>query len=124
MQTLLCVSVRDVIEDERVAAADDPTLLAAAELFKTLSTPLRLGIVAQLSKGEHRVQELVEELGASQPLISQHLRLMRSAHLVRGTRQGREVVYTLADNHIAHIVLDALQHVAEEPPAADAADAV
>lgn len=106
--------------DGQVAAADDHALSAAAELFKTLSTPLRLGIVAELSRGDRRVQELVDALGASQPLVSQHLRLMRSAHLVHGTRQGREVVYSLADDHVAHMVLDALHHVTEDHAVDDA----
>ncbi|WP_165865542.1 ArsR/SmtB family transcription factor [Vallicoccus soli] len=96
----------------------DPALLAAAELFKVLSTPLRLGIVVELARAERRVQELVDALGASQPLVSQHLRHLRAAHLVRGDRQGREVVYALADEHVAHIVLDAVQHAAEDRPVA------
>lgn len=104
---------------DQVDAGHDPVLLAAADLFKALSTPLRLGIVAELSRGDRRVQQLVDALGASQPLVSQHLRLMRAAHLVRGTRQGREVVYSLADDHVSHIVLDALQHVRETHPPDD-----
>lgn len=90
-------------------------LEAASELFKVLSSPLRLGIVAELAQGERCVHELVESLDAPQPLVSQHLRVLRGARLVRGTRRGREVAYALSDDHVAHIVLDAISHAREEP---------
>jgi ArsR family transcriptional regulator len=49
----------------------------------------------------------------TQPLISQHLRVLKSAGVVAGERHGREVVYQLVDEHLAHIVLDAVTHVEE-----------
>jgi DNA-binding transcriptional ArsR family regulator len=85
----------------------------AGDLFKVLASPLRLGILAELAKDPRCVHELVEALRASQPLVSQHLRVLRGARLVRGTRRGREVAYELTDEHVAHIVLDALTHVRE-----------
>lgn len=89
---------------------------AAGELFKVLSAPLRLGIVEQLASGEKCVHELVDALDAAQPLISQHLRVLRAARVVRGSRRGREVAYEIADDHITHIVLDALTHIREDQP--------
>ena len=47
-------------------------------------------------------------LGAPQPLVSQHLRVLRGAGVVRGSRRGREIAYALTDEHIAHIVADAV----------------
>ncbi len=49
-------------------------------------------------------------------LISQHLRVLKTAGVVRGDRSGREVLYRLADDHLAHIVVDAVAH-AQEPTA-------
>ena len=60
------------------------------------------------------VHELVEALEVPQPLVSQHLRILRSTGIVTGTRRGREVEYKLADEHIAHIVADAVAH-GQEP---------
>ena len=88
-------------------------LETAAELFKVLSAPLRLGILEQLSDGERCVHELVDALKAPQPLISQHLRVLRGARLVRSTRRGREIAYELSDDHVSHIVRDALSHSRE-----------
>jgi DNA-binding transcriptional ArsR family regulator len=58
---------------------------------------------------------LVERLEMSQPLVSQHLRVLRGARLVGVERQGREAVYSLIDQHVAHIVADAVNHVKEIP---------
>jgi DNA-binding transcriptional ArsR family regulator len=52
-------------------------------------------------------------LDAPQPLISQHLRVLRGAGVVRGSRRGREIEYALTDDHIAHIVADAVSHADE-----------
>ena len=86
---------------------------AAGDLLKVLSAPARLAIVAELAQQPRFVHELVERLGMSQPLVSSHLRVLRGARLVTVQRQGREAVYTLADQHVAHIVADAVQHSTE-----------
>jgi DNA-binding transcriptional ArsR family regulator len=56
---------------------------------------------------------LVDTLGAPQPLVSQHLRVLRGAGIVRGSRRGREIAYSLTDEHVAHIVADAVSHSRE-----------
>ncbi|WGW13905.1 metalloregulator ArsR/SmtB family transcription factor [Saxibacter everestensis] len=85
-----------------------------ALLFKTLASASRLAILAQLRQGPSRVNDLVEALGMSQPLISQHLSVLRLARLVEGKRHGRETLYEVSDLHVTHIVDDALAHVAEK----------
>ncbi len=69
--------------------------------------------MVELSAAPRSVTELVEALGVSQPLVSQHLRVLRSARLVAVDRRHRERVYRLLDDHVRHIVGDAGQHVAE-----------
>ena len=87
---------------------------AAGELLKVLSAPARLAIVTELAERPRFVHELVARLGMSQPLVSSHLRVLRGARLVAVQRQGREAVYSLADQHVVHIVADAVQHSTEE----------
>ena len=89
------------------------TYEAAGELLKVLSAPARLAIVTELAAQPRYVHELVEQLGMSQPLVSQHLRVLRGARLVGVDRQGREAVYSLTDQHVAHIVSDAVTHSKE-----------
>lgn len=84
-----------------------------SELFSALSSPVRAAIVHQLTLGEQSVTSLVVELGISQPLVSQHLRVLRGARLVVTQRRGREVAYSLVDDHVAHVFLDALNHSQE-----------
>ncbi|MGF1425745.1 ArsR/SmtB family transcription factor [Kitasatospora sp. LaBMicrA B282] len=94
-------------------ARDLTDLQAASDLLRVLAAPIRLGIVRELSGGHRRVHELVDALGVSQPLVSQHLRLLRNARIVTAQRHSREVEYSLTDAHLAHIVLDAIQHANE-----------
>lgn len=91
----------------------DQTLQAASELLRALASPVRLGIVRELAGGGKYVHELVTALGVSQPLVSQHLRVLRTSRIVTARRQARETRYTLADDHVAHIVLDAIRHAQE-----------
>ena len=94
---------------------DEGRLTDAAELFRALASPVRVGILLELTEGERCVHDLVDALAVPQPLVSQHLRILRAADLVVGSRRGREVVYSLRDEHIAHIVRDAVHHVSETP---------
>jgi ArsR family transcriptional regulator, zinc-responsive transcriptional repressor len=89
------------------------TLTAAGDLLRALAAPVRISIVLQLRESDRCVHELVDALGVAQPLISQHLRVLKSAGVVYGERHGREVVYRLVDEHLSHIVVDAVTHVEE-----------
>jgi ArsR family transcriptional regulator, zinc-responsive transcriptional repressor len=90
-------------------------LADAAELFKVLGAEVRLAIVVELAKTPQSVQELVDALGVRQPLVSQHLRVLRSARLVTAERRHRTRLYKLVDDHVRHLVADALQHALEHP---------
>ena len=100
---------------DRPPAALPPkeTLDAAGELLRALAAPVRIAIVLQLLESARCVHELVEALAVTQPLISQHLRVLKAAGVVRGERTGREVLYRLVDDHLAHIVVDAVAHAEE-----------
>jgi DNA-binding transcriptional ArsR family regulator len=91
------------------------TYEAAGELLRVLAAPARLAIVVELAARPCHVYELVERLEMSQPLVSQHLRVLKDARLVGVQRHGREAVYSLIDQHVAHIVADAVNHVKEIP---------
>ncbi len=88
-------------------------LEAASELLRALANAHRLAIVLELGHGPRCVHELVEALGISQPLVSQHLRVLKALHLVQCERRGRETAYSLGDEHLSHIVHDAIVHARE-----------
>ena len=91
---------------------------AASGLLTALASPVRLSIVTLLDEhGSRCVHQLVDALGVPQPLVSQHLRVLRSAGLVTGIRHARQVDYRLVDGHVAHLVRAALAHAGHGGPA-------
>jgi ArsR family transcriptional regulator, zinc-responsive transcriptional repressor len=92
---------------------DRAALERATDIFKALSNPLRVGIVRELAGGDRAVHELVEALEVAQPRVSEHLAILRGARLVEARREGRSVTYHLVDEHVAHIVEDAVVHASE-----------
>ncbi|MDY6808027.1 MAG: metalloregulator ArsR/SmtB family transcription factor [Actinomycetota bacterium] len=94
---------------------------AASDLLRALASPTRVAIVLRLQDRPQCVHEVVGALSLSQPLVSQHLRVLKDAGVVRGNRSGREIIYELADHHLAHIVTDALTHAMEPRRAAEPA---
>ncbi|WP_344864253.1 metalloregulator ArsR/SmtB family transcription factor [Amycolatopsis ultiminotia] len=99
--------------EDGTAGVPAAALADAGELLRALAAPVRIAIVLQLREADRCVHELVDALDVAQPLISQHLRVLKTAGVVRGDRRGREVVYRLVDDHLAHIVVDAVTHVQE-----------
>lgn len=71
-----------------------------AEVLKTLASPRRLEILHRLAESPCEVGRLAAELGLSQPNVSQHLAVLRSAGVVESIRHGREVRYRLADDDV------------------------
>ncbi len=89
-------------------------LVAAGDTLRALAAPVRIAIVLQLHESARCVHELVDALAVPQPLVSQHLRILKAAGVVEGERCGREVLYRLCDHHLAHMVLDAVAHADED----------
>lgn len=88
-------------------------LRPAGDLLQAMAHPIRLAVILRLGEHAACVHDLVEALGVSQPLVSQHLRVLRNTGLVAASRRGKEVVYSLQDEHVAHIVQDAVRHAQE-----------
>lgn len=109
-------SVADVSHHRCAAAPDLPpqqVLDTAGDLLRALSAPVRIAIVVQLCESVRCVHELVDALHLPQPLVSQHLRILKAAGVVAGERTGREVQYRLVDQHLADIVVAAVTHAGE-----------
>ncbi len=87
---------------------------AAGDLLRALAAPVRIAIVLELRESPCCVHDLVDAIGVAQPRVSQHLRILKAAGVVHGARQGREVLSSLVDDHLAHIVVDAVAHAEEQ----------
>ena len=79
------------------ASGMDEITTLQAEVLRTLANPRRLEILHRLAQGPCEVRRLAEDLGVSQPNISQHLAVLRASGVVDAEREGREVRYSLAD---------------------------
>ncbi|NLW08092.1 MAG: winged helix-turn-helix transcriptional regulator [Clostridia bacterium] len=84
-----------------------------SELFKVLSDETRTKILYLLSLKELCVCDIAGILEMSLPAISHHLRLLRTLRLVKHRREGKMVYYSLDDEHILHLIREALEHFAE-----------
>ncbi|HEX2214456.1 MAG TPA: metalloregulator ArsR/SmtB family transcription factor [Mycobacterium sp.] len=121
MKTVSSTADSASAHDPSVATGTPPSELppravldTAGDLLRALAAPVRIAIVLQLREDARCVHELVDALEVPQPLVSQHLRILKAAGVVEGERSGREVLYRLADQHLAEIVIAAVTHSAED----------
>jgi ArsR family transcriptional regulator len=77
--------------------AMDPIYQLQADVLKVLASARRIEILHELAEGPRDVGSLARALRISQPNLSQHLSVMRTAGIVEAERDGREVHYRLAD---------------------------
>ena len=92
---------------------DEDELIEMAELFKMFGDSTRIKILSLLFEGEKCVQEITEASGSSQSAVSHQLRLLKQARLVRSRRSGKQIFYTLADDHVKTILGMAMEHLEE-----------
>ncbi|MGM9662144.1 MAG: ArsR/SmtB family transcription factor [Oscillospiraceae bacterium] len=93
---------------------EDACLEEVAELFKMFGDKTRARILCALNMEELCVCDLAALLNMNQSAISHQLRLLKAVRLVRSRKQGREVFYSLDDQHIQAIFALAFTHVSEE----------
>ncbi|HBD06533.1 MAG TPA: transcriptional regulator [Firmicutes bacterium] len=93
---------------------DDDVIYSLAELFKMFGDPTRAKILKCLQIKDLYVGELSDILNMSISAVSHQLRVLRSAKLVKGTKEGKEVKYSLDDDHVTKILEYGLTHVNEE----------
>ena len=83
------------------------------QLFKIFSDNTRLKIIDLLVTGEFCVQDISDSLETSQSAISHQLKLLRDMNVVSARKDGKQVIYSLQDNHIKEIFLIGYSHATE-----------
>ncbi|MDQ2910744.1 MAG: metalloregulator ArsR/SmtB family transcription factor [Actinomycetota bacterium] len=110
----------ECVDPERAAAVlerlpADHVLQDVAETFRVLADPGRVRLISALLEADELcVCDLAAVTRLSQTAVSHNLRLLRSSRLVRYRKQGRNVYYSLDDNHIRLLLEVGLQHVARD----------
>jgi len=90
---------------------DAPFAAAVADTMQALATPSRVRILGRLQSGPSSVGELAQAIGMEPSAVSHQLRLLRHLGFVVGRREGRRVLYDLHDEHVAHLLQEAIAHV-------------
>jgi DNA-binding transcriptional ArsR family regulator len=98
--------------------ATDSDVAELADMFRLLGDTTRLRIVLACLDEPISVGDIAGQLELSPSLVSHHLRLLRAARVVKADRQGKQVFYAAADQHVSGVLADMLEHIAE--PHADA----
>ena len=97
--------LRDMPEEER--------LYDLAELFKVFGDTTRIRILYALFEAEMCVCDIAQILNMTQSAISHQLRVLKQARLVRNRREGKQIYYSLADDHVRTIIGQGMDHVNE-----------
>lgn len=82
------------------------------KIFKAMGDPSRLKIIYLLSKSPLCVCDIADVLGMTQSLVSHHLRTLRNLKLVKFKRQGKQIIYSLDDDHVLDLLNEGLEHIA------------
>lgn len=104
------------LHEERVKSAlsimpSDLALGDIGALFKAMGEPSRLKILFALSAGELCVDHIVQAVGGNQSAVSHQLKVLKDNRILRGRREGKNVLYSIADGHIMTIIQMAKEHI-------------
>ncbi len=92
---------------------EDEMLYDLADLFKVFSDTTRIKILFALMEQDLNVGEIADAVGASQSAVSHQLRTLKQARLVKFTRSGKTVTYSLSDDHVYVMLAQGLTHICE-----------
>lgn len=102
----LVESIEDTMPDEEL-------LYDLADLFKTFGDTTRIKILYALMEHELCVADLAEAIGATQSAVSHQLRTLKQSRLVRAKRDGKNVMYSLSDDHVHSMLAQGMTHICE-----------
>ncbi|HEX4171847.1 MAG TPA: metalloregulator ArsR/SmtB family transcription factor [Acetobacteraceae bacterium] len=92
----------------------DEQAIELAEMFRLMGDPSRLRIILACLDAPTCVSDVAARTRLSPSLVSHHLRLLRAARILRAERQGKQVFYSPADDHVRCTIADMVAHVGEQ----------
>jgi len=101
------------VEKSREALPDVEVLYDLSDFFKIFGDSTRLSILFAIDKAPMCVCDIAEVLGMTKSAVSHQLKILRQSDLVRFERQGKNVFYSLSDDHVRDIIEKALDHIRE-----------
>ena len=103
----------DTVEKVRAQLPPDEQLYDLAELFKIFGDSTRVKILYALLESELCVCDIAKLMEVTQSAVSHQLRLLKNSKLVKFRREGKTVYYSLADDHVLHILNQGMEHILE-----------
>ena len=95
------------------AMPDEELLYDLADLFKIFSDTTRIKILFSLVKGELCVADIADAVGSTQSAVSHQLRILKQSRLIKFRREGRNIMYSLADDHVYTMLAQGMEHICE-----------
>ena len=92
---------------------DESTLYELSDFFKILGDSTRINILFAIDKGPLCVCDIAELLGMTKSAVSHQLKVLRQSNLITYKKSGKNVFYTLADDHVRDIIEKGLEHINE-----------
>ncbi|MBO4678677.1 MAG: winged helix-turn-helix transcriptional regulator [Lachnospiraceae bacterium] len=92
----------------------DDRIYDLADLFKVFSDSTRIRILYALIDGEKNVSDICDEIEMNQSAVSHQLKTLKASHLVKVRRDGKAMLYSLADDHVETILKIGMEHIQEE----------
>lgn len=84
-----------------------------AEFFRSFADPTRIRILNVLAGGEICVGDLANALEMTQSAVSHQLKVLRASRLIKSRRDGKQILYSLDDDHVHEILRSGIEHIRE-----------
>lgn len=107
------MSNNEMSTDRLIKDVDEEELIELADLFKMFGDSTRIKILYDLSYGEKSVGKICEDIEMNQSAVSHQLKLLKAAKLIRYRREGKAIIYSLADDHVKTIIAMGKEHIEE-----------
>ncbi len=104
---------KELVEKVLTELPDEDALYDLAELFKVFGDSTRMRILIALFETELCVCDISEALGMTQSAVSHQLQILRTNKLVKSRRDGKQIYYSLDDEHVVTIIAQGLSHILE-----------
>lgn len=112
-RTCTCGAIIEHADEDGLEIPDEEILYDLADLFKVFSDTTRIKILYSLMNTERCVADIAAAIGVSQSAASHQLRILKQARLVKFQRDGKNVIYSLADAHVYTMLEQGMTHICE-----------
>jgi len=102
-----------MIEELKQSLPEDEILYDLSELFRVFGDTTRIKILYTLFESELCVNDIAQLLGMTQSSVSHQLRILKNAKLVKFKRDGKQMIYSLDDDHVRSMIALGLEHTEE-----------